>query len=375
MENEQLIVLLEKYQLGTLTPDEQAKLETWYVRYAADSQLKADTKIMQERLSQIALNLPLQRKASKTRKLWPYLSGAALLIMGFGIFFLTRSREGDGIARTAIQPGYNQATLTLADGRTIRLDSAQREIIIGNEEILYTNGKKIEDNTRSDSSIQYAILTTPKGGQYRITLSDGTRVMLNASSTLRYPIRFSGYTRTVEISGEGFFEVAPAKDKPFTVKSKNMEIDVMGTSFNVSAYPDESGETTTLIAGSVKVRAVDSTRTTYSVQQLTPNKQATVKENRLTVGTIDARNEIAWTQGYFAFDKNTLEEVLKQLSRWYSIDSVNYGEATLKQELFSGTVDRYDTISQVLHKLSLTGTVAFRTEGRTIQVIRSNITP
>ncbi len=386
MENEKLIALLEKYTLGTLTPDEQADLETWYANYSADRQLNPDPKIMRKRLKQIATNLPLQRKASRIRRLRPYLSGAAILMIGFGLFFLRNSQEDSSVSPTAIQPGYNQASLTLANGRTINLDSAQHEIIIGDEGIVYNNGKKVEgtgpaetfgqtDSIQAALHTQHAVLATPKGGQYRITLSDGTKVMLNASSTLRYPSRFSGNTRTVEITGEGFFEVAPIKDKPFTVKSKNLEIDVIGTSFNVSAYPDESSERTTLVTGNVKVRAVDLKRKTYNVQHLAPGKQATIRGNRLTVSTIDADNEIAWTQGYFAFDKNTLEEVLKQLSRWYGIDGVSYKEAALRQELFSGTINRYDQITEVLHKLSLTGTVAFRMEGRTIQVTRGSSPP
>lgn len=386
MEREKFNALLEKYRLGTLTPEEQAKLEAWYVRYAAESPLKADPEIMRERLDQIASNLPLHRRPQKLRRMTPYLSGAALLIIGFGLFFWIQKGEGGRNANlTAIHPGYNQATLTLADGRTISLDSAQGEIIMEDEGVVYSNGKKVGEagyaepdavsNAQTNPDTPYAILTTPKGGQYRIVLSDGTKIMLNASSTLRYPTRFTGAFRTVEISGEGFFEVVQAKDQPFVVKCKQLEINVIGTSFNVSSYPDEERERVAIITGRVKVGAVGLDRETHDVQLLTPGKQATLQDSRLMVNTIDVDTEIAWTKGYFAFNTCTLEDVLKQLSRWYSIDEVSYSEQALKKELFSGTISRYDQISQVLHKLALTGTVAFRTEGQTIQVIRGDISP
>lgn len=382
MENDKIKALLERYQLGTLTPEEKAKLETWYIRYASEHQRKANPEIMQEHVDQIASNLPFLHTNNNIKKLRPYLSGAALLIIGFGLFLLTKNRDDSKIATTAIQPGYNQATLTLANGRTVNLDSAQREIIIADEDIIYSDGRKVADAQHVETyhakdSLQvglnppYAMLTTPIGGQYRIVLADGTKVMLNASSTLRYPNRFTGPTRIVEISGEGFFEVARIKDKPFIVKSKNQEIDVLGTSFNVNAYADGPNERTTLVTGSLKVAAVN----LKQEQLLTPGSQATIRGNKLTVNTIDVDNEIAWTKGYFTFDKNTLEEVLKQLSRWYSIDHISYSEETLKHELFSGTINRYDQIAQVLRKLSLTGTIAFHTEGRTIQVTRGDPQP
>src|SRR5690606_27095707 len=120
---------------GTLTPEEKAKLETWYIRYASEHQRKANPEIMQEHVDQIASNLPFLHTNNNIKKLRPYLSGAALLIIGFGLFLLTKNRDDSKIATTAIQPGYNQATLTLANGRTVNLDSAQREIIIADEDI------------------------------------------------------------------------------------------------------------------------------------------------------------------------------------------------------------------------------------------------
>lgn len=391
MEKEQLITLLEKYQLGTLSADEQAKLETWYVHYAKNSQLEADPEIMQERLRQIAVNLPLQRNTSTIRKLRPYLSvAAALLIIGFGLLFIVRK---EGLAprrtdKTAILPGHNQATLTLVDGTKIDLDSTQSTIIISNEDIKYQNGESIqnvslsrehskstreEELSKSGDIIQQLQLSTPRGGQYQVILEDGTKVMLNSFSTLKYPSHFSGNARVVEINGEGFFDVAHVKDKSFTVKTKHHEIDVVGTSFNVNAYPNESIERTTLITGKAKIRAIDLQRRTYSAQLLTPNKQATIKDNKLTVNSIDVNHEIAWTKGYFSFDRNTLNQVLTQLSRWYSIDSVSYSEPALKQELFSGTINRYEQMSQILKKLSLTGAVQFEEKGKTITVKRGTL--
>ncbi|SEM54194.1 FecR family protein [bacterium A37T11] len=288
-----------------------------------------------------------------------------------------------------ILPGHNQATLTLADGRKVALDSGQSGIIVQDEDIKYNNGRKIEgvghkaegpgvpgsktspksgemlNQVQHDALLQ---LSTPKGGQYQIMLPDGTKVWLNAATTLKYPNRFSGNTREVFLEGEALFEVnnKTAGDRvprvPFIVKTPKQEVLVLATSFNLSAYSNETSEKTTLVEGKVQVRSENLKRKTYNIQLLKSKQQAVVTGDSMTVSTVDINRETAWKNGTFDFTGKNLEQVMKELSRWYNIEVV-YKNQQIPSMTFVGTMSRNNNLSQVLEILKTTK-VKFNVEGR-----------
>ncbi len=183
--------------------------------------------------------------------------------------------------------------------------------------------------------IAFNTLSTTKGGQYQMTLSDGTRVWLNAVSSIRFPVTFTGSQRPVEITGEAYFEVARNPKRPFVVSINGMEIKVLGTHFNVNGYPDEDGIKTTLLEGSVKISKGTSS------QVLTPGQQANVGNNgKLNVtDNADMEKAVSWKDGYFHFNKSRLETVMRELSRWYDIDIIYENPTNINPYSFSGDVE------------------------------------
>ncbi|SEM43643.1 FecR family protein [bacterium A37T11] len=328
-------------------------------------------------------------------------AAAVLVMLSISLYFYINKSTVD------IPPGYNQATLTLADGTKITLDSAQSGIIIGNEHIKYQSGASLPGvilsgeggkekggaegslpagkngaETRStppdiSGSAQGDVLlalSTPKGGQYQIILSDGTKVWLNAASTLKYPSKFTGDKREVFLEGEGYFEVnnkASAGSRvscgPFIVKSKNQEILVLGTSFNVTAYAEELTARTTLISGAIKVASNVASEIGPYALKLVPGEQSLIqKDGKISKAHVDVNNELAWRNGLISFNNEPLETIMKKIARWYNVDIIYQGAD--KSKRFGGNVSRYANVSQVLRKLALTGGVHFNIEGRQIFV-------
>jgi len=202
------------------------------------------------------------------------------------------------------------------------------------------------------------------GGEYQVVLADGTKVWLNALSSIRFPTSFKGSERKVEITGEAYFEVAKNARMPFRVIGGSQTVEVLGTHFNINAYPDESAVATTLLEGSVKVAMHDG-----QAKVLKPGEQALIfkENNSFRVKEVDAEDAVAWKNGYFQFNDDDLKTIMNQLSRWYNVEIV-YQQANLDQK-FGGTISRSKNLSQVLRILELTGNVRFRVEGRRITVM------
>ena len=258
----------------------------------------------------------------------------------------------------------NQATLTLANGSVIILDSTKNGIITnqGNVKIIKLDSGQLAYSTLSSngaasSEITYNTISTPRAAQYEVVLSDGTKVWLNAASSLRYPTSFSGQDRKVELTGEGYFEVAKNKDKPFHVRVGAVEVEVLGTHFNIMAYDDEAAIQTTLLEGSVKV--------SYNNQSdlLKPGRQASLDrtDNKLTTGDANVQQVVAWKNGYFYFDKSDVKTIMRQVSRWYDLDIVY--ESTVPDMKFSGKIERSLPLSGISHLLE-SGQIHFRIEGK-----------
>lgn len=249
-----------------------------------------------------------------------------------------------------VAPGADRAILTLGDGSTIVLDSAGNGMLAqqGSTRISKNNGRLAYNASKNEkpSEITYNILTTPRAGQFMVVLPDQTKVWLNNQSSLKYPTAFSGQDRTVELSGEAYFEVAKNPAMPFTVKLPDaMRIEVLGTHFNVMAYGDEPDKKTTLLAGSVKVIK----GSIHTI--LRPGEQAQVNRGGelKTVKDPDANGAIAWKNGYFHFDRADIQTMMRQLARWYDIDVVYDGK--IQNALFDGDIQRNLPLSEVLDLL------------------------
>src|SRR5690606_29853914 len=275
--------------------------------------------------------------------------------------------EINSAAAINIAPGSNKAALTLADGSTILLDDAAEGKISeqGNTFVYKTNGtlsynaQNVNSNLNAKQS--FNTLTTPRGGQYKIVLPDSTVVWLNAESSIRFPTKFSAHERNVSLTGEAYFEVATNKSAPFKVNLESMEVEVLGTHFNVMAYSDEKSVNTTLIEGSVKIHK------NQQQKLLRPGQQARVS-NTIKVSNVDVNEAIAWKNGLFQFKEANIETILRQIGRWYDVKIEYQGE--ISDEKYRAEISRKANLSQVLKILEISGLKFSLKEGRTITVKR-----
>ncbi|MCF0072761.1 FecR domain-containing protein [Dyadobacter sp. CY261] len=306
--------------------------------------------------------------------LWPKLVAAALVI-GFGVYWWASYRGSRDVVQQGrvakvqladIPPGGNRAILTLGDGSSITLDSAGNGLLASQGGTSVTQSGKgqlvYKSSEIPENEPVFNTVSTPKGGQFHIVLPDGTGVWLNAASSLRFPTAFSGKQRNVEVTGEVYFEVAHNRQMPFVVKNGATEIVVLGTHFNVMAYDDEKIMRTTLFEGAVKV--------THDGREamLAPGQQARISAATGSVRVVDDVNmekELSWKNGYFQFEDESLESIMRQVSRWYDV-RVRY-EGNSRGENFTGRLPRNSNVSAVMKILSLSG-VKFRIEDNTIIV-------
>jgi len=381
VENKQHIAqLFQKYLDNGCSPDEsrelfrlmQAEEHRVYFEYLINTRLQENNDM--DTIAETAirrvfdnLNLSDEKKKSRTKKWRLYLSLAASAIVVFAFSFLflpTLSvRDSDTLSRIPtddVVPGGNRATLTLMDGQTVSLDERQAGIIVGEKKLIYTDGTDVL-NTEQTGMMS---LSTPRGGTYQLTLPDGTRVWLNAASTLKYPSRFDAKERVVELEGEAYFEVShqlsaagqrsPAKKIPFRVVSKGQTVEVLGTQFNVSAYPDDIDVKTTLVEGTVRVTPIDRSATTAT---LSPGEQSILQHGNMTVKKVDTAIATDWKNGDFLFVDEELQRIMRRIARWYDIEVVYQGE--IPNETFGGQISRHKNLSEILRILELSGGIRF----------------
>ncbi len=263
-----------------------------------------------------------------------------------------------------VAPGSNKALLTLANGSTITLDSTASQVIQQGQTTIRQSGGQLQymaGNTTATAS--YNILRTPVGGQYQLTLPDGSKVWLNASSSLRFPTAFNSSERNVELTGEAYFEVAKHAGMPFKVVANDVTIEILGTHFNVNAYADEQHIATSLLEGAVKVHHRD------QAVVLKPGQQAvySLTTHELRSGTADTEGAVAWKNGYFKFSNENIQSVMRKIARWYDVDIEYRGDVSGKA--LWGTISRFENIPEVLDMLEMTGTMHFRMEGRKVIVM------
>lgn len=358
MDRQEAKALVSKYNQGLATVEEKAQLENWYAQ-KSDQLVLLEHEINFEQIeaelkSRVLSHAGLaEQEYRRPRiKLWPRIASAAavILIAGAGLFYYASQSNGlitdlSFSKAQDIAPGSNKAVLTLGNGQTIVLTDAKNgELATENSAVIKKTGEGelVYQETATEAPTVYNTITTPRGGQYTLTLSEGTKVVLNAASSLKYPTAFNGKNRTVELVGEGYFEVTHNKAKPFRVISKGQTVEVLGTHFNINAYADEPNVKTTLVEGSVNVNG----------QLIKPNQQAILTDHSgITVVDVDANAIVAWKDGLFRFDHTDIKTLMRQIARWYDVEVVY--EGSIKEEQFFGKIERSYTLSEVLKLLEL----------------------
>ena len=312
----------------------------------------------------------------KSRRMTLRWSVAASVILLIGLFVgraidgVRDMREDQLLAKSVMQPGTSKAILTMADGEKVMLDRERKLDIQLNERMrVASNGQGIvyEENGKGVVKEEYNKLVTPIGGEYRLTLSDGTKVFLNAASELKYPVEFMGDRRVVDLDGEAYFEVHKDNQRPFVVRTKGAEVCVLGTSFNVNTYGDDGRIYTTLVNGSVRVLSVKNGQE----KVLTPGMQGVMnmQTGQLMVREVDVESYVAWREGRFVFRTMTLDLMMQQLQRWYDFE-VFYQNLELKDYEFRGVIKRDMDLDKVLSVIKATTNVDFEVKGKVITIIK-----
>ncbi|MEO8413694.1 MAG: FecR domain-containing protein [Ginsengibacter sp.] len=314
--------------------------------------------------------------ANKRPYKWLYTAAAAILFFGIAGIYLwvnthpsshpvAKSNKVVKKVKDIILPGSTKAVLTLSNGSHIVLDSARQGIVAkqGNSRVTKLNTATLsyKAGTGQAREVVYNTLSTPRGGEYQLILPDGTKVWLNASSSIRFPTLFTGKERKVAVTGETYFEVAKNAAMPFEISVMDMKVQVLGTHLDIMAYDDEGSMNTTLLEGSLKVSNASESET------LVPGQQSVInKTGRMKVVDVSVDEVTAWKEGWFQFNACNIEQVMRQISRWYDVDIVYEGKIPTGH--FSGIVSRENDILQVL-KIMQAGGVRYKIEGRKVVIL------
>lgn len=378
MEEQEFIHLAERIADGSATDEEIALYKQYCTSFdqkepgwnAEWGDKEAIGKTLRIRIVSTLFGTPKR----KLYRLHPLIRVAASVILAMGLGFAVwkgyrwleprrQAAQQTNVVKD-ILPGTDQAVLTLADGTTIALEGAESRLIREDGTAIRQEKGRLQYTVEDASApVGNNTLTTSRGGQYTLTLPDGTRVWLNAASSFTYPTRFSGRERRVELEGQAYFEVAKSPDQPFVVKVKDGFIKVLGTHFDVMAYPEEKEIQATLVEGSVMVSRGAAEKVIVPGEQAFWNDGAA---NALFVRAVDIQQVTAWKTGFFEFDNADLPTIMRQVGRWYNVD-IRYMRAP-GDKRFGGRISRNLPLSQVLELLEANG-ARFRLEGKEITVL------
>lgn len=368
MNENDVLNLFDRYREGKCTPDEIARVESWFLQHSNTSPLPDIAPDFESVGKEIWQNIGVRHPRKRYILILRY-AATVLLVVGVSFILFKQTNHKKQIAFD-LQPGGNIAVLTLANGKQISLNGANGAVAT-NPDVLITNDTsagvvtyKMRTNNNISEVIGMNTIRTPKGGQYQLILPDGSYVFLNAASSLQFPSRFTSSQRKVNLIGEAYFEVVKNTKQPFLVTTEGQQLTVLGTHFNVSAYPNEL-QTTTLAEGSVELLLHPSTTTTGIRQLLKPNQQAVLLSNNYQVKTVDATDEIAWTTGVFIFKQTPLLNVMNRLGRWYDVDiDVN----NIPDQVVSAEFPKTYQLSEILKVIEFSYGIKFDLEGRRLSV-------
>lgn len=371
--------LLEKYIQGKCTEEEQAIVESWHLKELENKVFRPAPGQIETAHENIWKSIQTRAKQKKTtllpRTWYRYAAVVALISISVGIFLFTKGKFSrpsvtDLLVKTGndARPGGNKAILTLADGTIISLNDATKGRLARQAGITVTKTREGQVVYQADgfSKAQKSLINTihtPRGGNYQISLPDGSKVWLNAESSLKFPTYFAGNERKVTLTGEAYFEVAKNEHQPFVVQTSLQEVKVLGTHFNINSYEDEGTTKTTLLEGSVKVSAAHGAITLKPGEQSLLNSGQTVP----SVVSVDVEHEMAWKNGMFIFKEEPIESIIRKLSRWYNVEIDIKGKPSGLS--FTGAVSRTKNISSVLKIMEGAGDIHFKTEGNRIIII------
>jgi len=370
--------LIAGFLKQNLTEEEKDELDEWIL--ASDENMILFEKMTDEKnVAQAAawfrkMNVEqdlaeTKRKIAirKPQRLWQYIAAASVIIAtAAGIYLYQNSIRQKNQSEVAVQkqdimPGSNKATLTLGDGKIIDLGKVGDDTTInGRVKILRKDGQLIYEPAVADNEIVYNTLTVPRKGQYKLVLPDGSKVWLNSESSIRYPVSFSTKERKVFVTGETFFEVAKDKTKPFRVVAGDVMVEALGTQFNVNAYTNEPFFSATLIEGSIRVSKGS------EVKILKPSQQAQLTNAEFRIVDMDNDDAMAWKNNQFKFTNTSIEEIMRQIARWYDADIVYQDNVTLH---LNATIGRDVPVSKLLNILEATNEVHFKIENKKIIVM------
>ncbi|MBB5436606.1 ferric-dicitrate binding protein FerR (iron transport regulator) [Pedobacter sp. AK017] len=377
--------LLHKYHQGKCTTEEKALVETFYLNH------DFSTKKLQEDELNLAGNRVFDKinESTKIKKSSALslsarittIAAAIIILLGVGTLIFTNHEKLPYAYSNDVPPGTDKAILTLTNGKKINLSEAKDGSLTKQSGIELTKASdgtliyKVDSSNKNFDVLAYNTITTPKGGQYKIVLSDGTKVWLNAASSLSYNASLyeRGGARRIKMSGEAYFEVTKNKKHPFIVITDRQEVKVLGTHFNISAYNDERSIKTTLVEGSVHIsplplKAGGSPDLSIKGVTIKPNQEAILSPGGIQVHEVNADEAVAWKNNEFTFATENLESIMRKIARWYDVDII-YASKQVGNKPFSGTISKFEKVSQVLCLLEVTGEVKFKIEGRRITVM------
>lgn len=377
MKEEEINKILDQHIAKKTTEKEKAFLESWYnhQEFHADENYTIEERIEDSMLVWNSLN----RKKITHKRLWPRIAVAAsiCMILGIGTYLLLPKHQGVNDLQFAsyIKPGGNHAVLKLSNGKTILLDEAGKGELAQESGIAITKTEdgllvySIKKNDMQKGGMpEYNTISTPNGGKYQINLPDGSKVWLNAASSLKFPSSFAGLKeRTVELGGEAYFEVSHLEHVPFTVKTVRQTVQVLGTHFNISAYNDDVNFKTTLLQGMVRVTLTHAPLQNGIV--IKPGEQAVTTTDQIKINQVNTENVIDWKNDEFYFKDIDFKAAMRKIARWYDVEII-YDQNVDTNFEPGGWISRNSSISSVLKMMEATNKVHFKAEGRRITITK-----
>ncbi|OQP54335.1 hypothetical protein A4H97_22900 [Niastella yeongjuensis] len=399
MTNQNISELLFKQLRNELTPEEAVELESWLKQSPANQQLYDEINNIPALMEQVRvyglaeqevndswaklharylMEYPAYKRREFRMRVIMYTAAAAVVLCASLLMYWwlkpAKPSPHTPVVAKAVQhdvtPTTTHAYLTLDDGTSIRLDSLKAGLLAtqGNVQVTKQESGLLSYTARTgapgDRSMTYNRISVPKGSDVvYLQLSDGSNVWLNAESSIKYPVAFNNEERKVEITGEAYFEVAKSHGKRFVVSKGNMSVTVLGTKFNVNTYENENDIKVTLMEGSVKVQQEQ------VAQIIKPGQQAVVKGPSINIESdVDMHQVLAWKDGKFLFNNTNIQQIMRQLERWYDLSPTQFENEAVKKWEFNGEISRYSNASKVLELLEKTGSVKFIVEGKKIVV-------